>query len=106
MEWREGPVLPEKMAGHCALRDWDVIYAVGSTDKDVLRVFMFNITDNKWTSLDGQDETEAIDEVIEAPSARLDFACAFSDCRTLVYVTGGQRDKQALTDFFTFNITK
>ncbi len=108
-EWRSGPDIPEKMAGHCALRIWDVIYVIGSVGGDVLSVFQFNITTYKWgvvANLGATENAETADPDSGNPSARQDFACSFSDCKTVIYVTGGLRGEEALTDFFRFNLTR
>ena len=48
--WLEGPPLPTNLAGHCALRNWDGLYIVGSS-QEVLQVFLFNITSWRWSTL-------------------------------------------------------
>jgi N-acetylneuraminic acid mutarotase len=93
-----GPSMPKKLAGHCALRDWDAIYVIGSAS-DILEVFMFNVTTMTWSTFASKGDT---------PNARRDFACAFSEDKNQIYVTGGHQTLTGTTvnDFFAFNITQ
>ena len=101
--WRMGPPMPKPLAGHCAIRDWDAIYVIGSADS-TLEVFLFNITTQNWTTLQ-QTQNNTTNT---APTARQDFACALSDDKTVIYLTGGNLTKNGtiLNEFYTFNIRK
>ena len=94
--------MPKPLAGHCAIRDWDAIYVIGSADS-TLEVFLFNITTQNWTTLQTQNSSSN-----NAPTARQDFACALNDEKNVIYLTGGNLTKNGtiLNEFYTFNIHK
>ena len=93
--WLEGPPLPTSLAGHCALRHWDSLYIVGSS-QEVLQVFIFNITSWRWSTL-GKGQ--------QRPKGRSDFACSFNQDKTQIYVSGGQLPSgQTLGEFWAFSL--
>ena len=57
-EWFSGQPMPKKLAGHCAIRDWDTIYVIGSPEsasksgeRGNLEIFLYNITTSIWKIL-------------------------------------------------------
>ena len=95
-KWRMGQPMPKPLAGHCAIRDWDAIYVIGSADAN-LEVFIFNITKQSWNTLKISNG---------APTARQDFACALSDNKEMIYITGGNLTKNGtiVNECYTFDI--
>ena len=99
--------MPKKLAGHCAIRDWDTIYVIGSPAAPSngtsvvpgsLEVFLFNITTSTWHTLPSSTNGN-----ISGPVARRDFACSLSPDRSQIFVSGGKKDSgTSVTDFFAF----
>ena len=95
--------MPKKLAGHCAIRDWDTIYVIGSpaapsSGGGSLEVFLFNITTSTWHTLPSSTNGN-----ISGPVARRDFACSLSPDRSQIFVSGGKKDSgSSVTDFFAF----
>ena len=53
-KWFSGQPMPKKLAGHCAIRDWDAIYVIGTPESSKsgdLEIFLFNITTTTWKIL-------------------------------------------------------
>ena len=103
-KWFSGQPMPKKLAGHCAIRDWDTIYVIGSpaapSTKGVgsLEVFLFNITTSIWHILPSSTNGN-----INGPVARRDFACYLSPDRSQIFVSGGKMDSgKSVNDFFAF----
>ena len=96
--WRMGPLMPKPLAGHCAIRDRDAIYVIGSADTS-LEVFVFNITKQIWKILKPNKEEAA-------PEARQNFACALSDNKAMIYISGGNLTNNGtiVSECYTFNI--
>ena len=96
--WLEGPPLPTNLAGHCALRNWDGLYIVGSS-QEVLQVFLFNITSWRWSTLGKEGQPGR-------PEGRRDFACSFNQDKSQIYVSGGQIESSGETigEFWAFNL--
>ena len=90
--WLEGPSMPTSLAGHCALRNSDGLYVIGSSLN--LQVFLFNITTWHWTTLS-----------TEGPQGRRDFACSFNQDKSQIYMSGGQLETEITTsDFLAFDL--
>ena len=103
-KWFIGQPMPKKLAGHCAIRDWDTIYVIGSpaapSTKSVgtLEVFLFNITTSIWHTL-----PSSIIGNGNGPVAQRDFACSLSPDRSQIFVSGGKMDSgRSVNDFFAF----
>ena len=106
-KWFSGQPMPKKLAGHCAIRDWDTIYVIGSPAAPSngtsvvpgsLEVFLFNITTSTWHTLPSSTNGN-----ISGPVARRDFACSLSPDRSQIFVSGGKKDSgTSVTDFFAF----
>ena len=103
-KWFIGQPMPKKLAGHCAIRDWDTIYVIGSpaapSTKSVgtLEVFLFNITTSIWHTLHSSIIGNG-----SGPVAQRDFACSLSPDRSQIFVSGGKMDSgRSVNDFFAF----
>ena len=84
------------MAGHCAIRDWDLIYVIGTSEDHDLEVLVLNITSHHWQTLDPD---------LDRPKARRDFACSLSDDKERILISGGKlNDTLAVDEFFSFDI--
>ena len=96
--------MPEKLSGHCATRNWDAIYVIGSTLEDpYLKVFLFNITTSIWTRL--AKDSDKIENP-EIPRARENFACTLSINKSKIFISGGilSETNETLSDFYSFDI--
>lgn len=100
-QWFSGPSMPIKLSGHCAIRDWDLIYVLGSNVAfgDFLEVLVFNITSTQWEILPISNPPGS-----KRPLARMDFACALSPDKDQIYVSGGQQLQESDDDFYSFSI--
>ena len=104
--WRNGTSMPKPLAGHCAIRHLDAIYVIGSADA-YLEVFKYNITRDDWKVLN-PDLDHKDPQLMMPPLARQDFACAFSDDKDAIFVTGGNltHNGSVVSECFAFNISK
>ena len=96
--------MPEKLSGHCAIRDWDAIYLIGSSElQPYLNVFLFNITTSTWTRLLKTSENP---DLSTAPNARQYFACSLNADKSKILISGGisQEDQVTLNDFYSFTV--
>lgn len=94
--------MPKILAGHCAIRNWDTIYVIGSAS-NFLEVFAFNITTSNWKTFTSLGKL-----LPENPTARRDFACSMNADKTSIYVSGGKLSFDPVVttnDFFSYNIS-
>ena len=94
--------MPEKLSGHCAIRDWDAIYVIGSSQfQPYLKVFLFNITTSTWTTL-----MKTTLDLNTIPNARQYFACSLNADKSKILISGGisQENRATLNDFYSFTV--
>ena len=104
-KWFSGQPMPKKLAGHCAIRDWDAIYVIGTPESSKsgdLEIFLFNITTTTWKILPSSASNSNGGNK-NGPKARRDFACSLSPDRSQIFVSGGKMDSgTSINDFFAY----
>ena len=91
--------MPTSLAGHCALRNLDGIYVIGTNLQANLQVFLLNITTSTWTTF-YNNHTDLL-----LTAGRRDFACSFNQDKSLIFISGGRLDNgETTSDFLAFSL--